>query len=101
MTKRFSAPSPREAYARILTTLETQLTALDDAGAHKAAAHLDAAIQQLHRDQAVLKTTTIGREPEPDSEEKAAILAAFSASLPQTLRADHVVTRKAKPANSR
>lgn len=101
MTERSSAPSPCEVYARILTTLETQLASLDDAGAHKAAAHLDAAIQQLRRDQAVLKTTTAGREPEPNLEEKAAILAAFSATLPQSLRAAHVVPRKAKPANSR
>ncbi|MEM7700864.1 MAG: hypothetical protein AAF251_02900 [Pseudomonadota bacterium] len=84
-----------------MTTLETQLSALDEAGAYKAAAHLDAAIQQLRRDQALLKTTTAGREPKPTLEEKNAILAAFSASPPRGLRDPHVVPRKAKPANYR
>jgi hypothetical protein len=35
----------------ILAALEQQLAALDGLGAHIAAAHLDAAIQQLRRDQ--------------------------------------------------
>jgi hypothetical protein len=35
----------------ILAALEQQLAALDRIGAHIAAAHLDAAIQQLRRDQ--------------------------------------------------
>lgn len=34
----------------ILAALETQLFALDTLGAHIAAAHVDAAIQQLRRD---------------------------------------------------
>jgi hypothetical protein len=36
----------------ILIALEQQLSALDQLGAHIAAAHLDAAIQQLRLDQA-------------------------------------------------
>jgi riboflavin synthase alpha subunit len=36
----------------VLAALEQQLAALDRLGAHIAAAHVDAAIQQMRRDQA-------------------------------------------------
>lgn len=43
---------PQDACAlSILSQLEAQLAALDLIGAHIAAAHVDAAIQQLRRDQ--------------------------------------------------
>ena len=44
-----NAPRNTEACA-ILAALEVQLAALDDLGARIAAAHVDAAIQQLRRD---------------------------------------------------
>jgi hypothetical protein len=46
-----SSPAPETSgLATIIATLEQQLTALDRIGAHIAAAHLDAAIQQLRLD---------------------------------------------------
>ncbi len=43
---------PRDiGVTKILTALERQLAALDALGAHIAAAHVDAAIQQLRNDQ--------------------------------------------------
>jgi hypothetical protein len=48
-----AAPHDARAHA-ILAALEVQLTALDQIGARIAAAHVDAAIQQLRRDMAGL-----------------------------------------------
>jgi hypothetical protein len=46
-----SLPAPCDHGANaILAALELQLAALDTFGAHIAAAHVDAAIQQLRRD---------------------------------------------------
>ncbi len=56
--------SPFAQYARIGAALEEQLAALDRAGAHKAAAHLDAAIHQLRRDARVLREAEAGGDEE-------------------------------------
>jgi hypothetical protein len=56
--------SPLEEYARIGAALERQLAALDRAGAHKAAAHVDAAIHQLRRDARVLRDAAAGTQSE-------------------------------------
>ncbi|MGB3470126.1 MAG: hypothetical protein WBA51_04820 [Erythrobacter sp.] len=45
--------------APILHTLETQLIELDRIGSQKAAAHLDAAIQQLRRDLETERISTL------------------------------------------
>jgi hypothetical protein len=47
-----SAPPRNPGALAVLAALEEQLAALDEMGAHIAAAHLDAAIQQLRLDQA-------------------------------------------------
>lgn len=52
LENRISAPPCDPGVPAILATLETQLVALDRIGAHIAAAHLDAAIQQLRLDRA-------------------------------------------------
>ena len=101
MTDRNSARSPCEQYARILTTLESQLAELDRAGAHKAAAHLDAAIQQLRRDQVALDKASAGHTTKPCVDQKTAILASFSTSFSEALPGGQVFARKAKPMNSR
>ncbi len=92
MTHGETVPAPCEEYGRILNILETQLSALDSAGAHKAAAHLDAAIQQLRRDEIVLQVTNAGTAPSPvDNTET---------SISEELTQLQVFARKAKPARS-
>jgi len=100
LTDRNSARSPCEQYARILSALEHQLAELDRAGANKAAAHLDAAIQQLRRDQMALDKASAGHAARPSVDQKTAILASFSTSFSQGLPGGQVFPRKAKPVNS-
>jgi len=88
-----TVPTPCEEYGRILDILETQLAALDRAGAHKAAAHLDASIQQLRRDEIVLQLAEAGHTPTDPADE--------DASISDRLTEFHVVPRKANPANVR
>ena len=93
--------TPGEEYTRILSTLEAQLASLDRAGAHKAAAHLDAAIQQLRRDQLALNLATAAQETPPTRATETAILALSMTPKPEALPGSHVVARKANPANAR
>lgn len=46
----YAVPPDQSGFASVLVTLEIQLEELDRIGAAKAAARLDAAIQQLRRD---------------------------------------------------
>jgi len=92
MTHGKTVPAPCEEYGRILNILETQLTALDRAGAHKAAAHLDAAIQQLRRDEVVLQVTSAGTAPSSTDNAES--------SISEELTQLQVFARKAKPARS-
>lgn len=96
-----STRTPCEQYTRILSTLEAQLSSLDRAGAHKAAAHLDAAIQQLRRDQLALELASAAKEPTTTRARKTAISAPFMAPSWDEFARSHVVARKAKPANAR
>jgi len=80
---------------RILKVLRHQLTTLDQLGAYKTAAHLDAAIQQLQRDVDVTVTPT-GEETPPICQSWKSLnipieLAVEAAPQTQT----HVFTRKA------
>ena len=97
--------TPYEQYARIFGALEEHLEALERGGAHKAGAHLDAAIHQLRRDHSALKKASAGHMSSPTQKaskaEKTAILAGFSTSFSDPLGRSQVFPRKAKPANSR
>lgn len=105
MNDTHSTLSPCEEYARILSVLGKELSALDRAGAHKAAAHLDEAIHQLRRDQTALRKASAAHATKPTqtltASEKASILACFSTSFSEAFEEPQVFTRKAKPANSR
>ena len=81
---------------RILKVLRHQLTTLDQLGAYKTAAHLDAAIQQLQRDVDVTVTPT-GEETPPICLNIPIELAVEAAPQTQT----HVFTRKANVAHFR
>lgn len=96
-----SARSACEEYAHVLSTLKGQLARLDRAGAHKAAAHLDAAIQQLRRDQLALNLASAAQEKPPTRAAKTAVSAPFVTPKPVAFPDPHVVARKAKPANAR
>lgn len=97
--------SPCERYARLLRVLERELAELDRVGAHKAAAHLDAAIQQLRRDLSALTFASAAQPPEqpPPSQpaEQTAILGPFLPSFSEVSAGSQVFPRKANPANSR
>lgn len=100
-------PAPRDDRVRIVERLEDTLLRLDRAGSHKAAAHLDAAIQQLRRDLAAadpLTPDTLAPDTLPDTAEKTAATSTI-ASLPGPFRdpaqVSQVFPRKAKPATAR
>ena len=87
------APTACETYARIIKALETQLKKLDEAGAFMAAAHLDAAIQQLRRDRLALELATAAHHGESENPENTAASEALARA--------QVFPRKANPAHSR
>ena len=101
-----SAPTACEEYARIARALENQLKKLDRAGAFKAAAHLDAAIQQLRRDRLALEIAAAAHEAPEDGARHRNAAAPPPASPSETtvseaLAPPHVFPRKAKPATAR
>ena len=101
MSKKKSASTACEQYARILSALEAQLASLDRAGAHKAAAHLDAAVHQLRRDQLALELASAARET-PAAQNVDSVVSELSmAPISEQFHDPQVFVLKAKPANAR
>lgn len=105
MENRPQALSPSDIYARAITALEEQLVRLDEAGAHKAAAHLDAVIQQLRRDQLALDLASAARQVPaqmtPESTQKPDNLAGLDTAFLDAIGSSKVVLRKVTQVKSR